>query len=657
GPLRTDVSLGRQPDGTGPWHFFDNATPGAPNSTAGYLSVAEAPEVSVEGGRFASPVTVSLAASAGLEIHYTTDGSTPTKRSPQYLGPFYVQNALVLRARTVAPGFLPSEIVTNTYVVGEDPSLPVVSISTDPPLLWDNATGIYAFPPEDQAACPSFPHFCANFWEDREIAAHVEVFEIDGRTILNSGTGVAIVGGWSRALPQKSLGLCARGRYGSPAFDASLFPNRPYTSYQTFLLRNSGNDWDSSMLRDGFLQTLVASADIDIMSYRPTILYLNGQYWGLHNLREKINEHYAAALGEVDPDEVDVLGLDEERTTSAPEVLEGDTEHFEQLLALLGAIDMTSDTAYDQVDRMMDLDSFIDYQITQIFVGNTDWPGNNVKLWRPRTADGRWRWVLFDLDFGFGRWNPEDYQHNTLAFATEPNGPQWPNPPWSTFFLRRLLENSDFRIAFVNRYADFLNTMFEERTILDVLDSLQTKISGEIPDHLGRWGQSYSYWLGQLANLRYYARNRPPAAESHLRSFFGLGNPVPVTVSSTSGGHVRVNRLDIRESEWTGQYYPPMPVPLRAVPDPGYRFVGWAGSVSSVDPSISVTPLRPLSVEARFEMAPVRDFDIVVNEVHYNPPGDMPSEDWVELISLESEAVNLAGWTLVDGGGNRFTIP
>ncbi|MBT8401018.1 MAG: CotH kinase family protein [Rhodothermia bacterium] len=657
GAMLPDISLGRQPDGMGDWFFFGDPTPGEANTTPAYQALAEAPAFSHLGGRYSAPLSVSLSAPAGGDVYLTTDGSEPDADAFRYVGPIHITKTTVLRARTLGTGLLPSEIVTHTFVYGEDPTLPVVSIATDPALLWDNDIGIYAFPPDDQAECPSFPYFCANFWEDREIKAHLEVLEPDGAQALSAGAGLTIVGGWSRGFPQKSLGLFARGRYGSPAFNYALFPDRPYSSYQSFLLRNSGNDWDDTMLRDGFIQELVAGANVDRMEYRPAVVYLNGRYWGIHNIREKINEHYAAALGGVDADEVDIIALDTDQPPGVPEVVGGDAEHYEQLISFVGSADMRSSTALEFVETMMDVDSYVDYMITQIFVGNTDWPGNNVKLWRPRTPDGKWRWILFDLDFGFGRWNPGDYVHNTLAFAAQSNGPEWPNPPWSTFLFRRLLENAGFRNAFVNRYADFLNTYFKTDAMLAVLDSVQNLISDEIPDHVGRWGGSYSGWVSSLSNMRFYARNRSGAAESHLRSFFALSGSESVTISATDGGSVIVNRLHLRDFPWTGSYYPNVPLSITAVSDRGYRFAGWTGSLESSDRMVEVNPNQPLTLAATFEVATRVDHPVHINEIQYHAATDMDSDDWIEIANRGQEELDVSHWRLSDGGGNVFDVP
>ncbi len=654
GAIPTDVSLGRQPDGSGTWMYFNASTPGESNVTQGYERVLARPQISVAGGRQLAPIQVAITGEPDAAIHYTTDGTGPTLSSSRYSGPISIDRTLPLRARAFLSGAIPSQVSTATYIFNEDATLPIVTLTTDPRAFFDALTGIYVMGPN---ASNDFPHFGANFWEDWERQVHIELFEPDGTVGLGQDAGVKISGGWSRGYPQKSLALFARGRYGTAEFAYPLFSERPYDSYQAFLLRNSGNDWISTMLRDGYLQELMRNMDVDRMAYRPAILYINGTYWGIHNIREKINEHYAAALAGVSPEDIDLLVVEDDFPPGQFEIMQGDDEHYQTLLSILSTINMSGPESYAEVGRWMDLDNYIDYQLAQIFVGNTDWPGNNVKFWRPRTSDGRWRWIAFDLDFGFGIWNPNDYVHNTLAFAADPNGPTWPNPPSSTFLFRKLLENGQFRIDFVNRFADLLNVHFQEGRMLAVLDSVKSLIDGEMTSHFARWGGSYAAWSGEIEEMRYYARNRRRAIETHFRNFFGLGARVAVTVESAEGGYVRVNREAARQSPWTGYYFPNSPLPVTAVPHPGYRFVNWTGDIEGNERMLLISPQSALAVRANFEPSNESPPDVFINEIHYHAPPDMDSDDWVELASTEAGPVDISGWQLYDGNGNGYTIP
>ena len=184
--------------------------------------------------------------------------------------------------------------------------------------------------------------------------------------------------------------------------------------YQNFILRNSGNDWNFTMLRDGFATGLFKDVDLDIQAYRPMLVYLNGEFWGLYNLREKVSEHFIANHHPVDPDEVDLI---EVQTAN-----EGTIDNYNQLISYVENSDMTNVDVYDSLSNWIDIDNHIDYNVGQIFIDNRDWPGNNIKYWRPQTQNGKWRWILYDTDFGFGvPWMGLGYNFNTLEFATETN--------------------------------------------------------------------------------------------------------------------------------------------------------------------------------------------------------------------------------------------
>ena len=246
----------------------------------------------------------------------------------------------------------------------------------------------------------------------------------------------------------------ARGQYGNSEFNYKFFPNLDLENFQSLILRNSGNDWNFTMLRDGFMTSLFHDVDLDVQAYRPMLVYLNGEFWGLYNLREKVNEHFIAAHHPVDPDEIDLIEVQWAN--------EGSIDNYNSLVEYVSQANMTDPVVYDSLSKWIDIDNHIDYNVAQIFIDNRDWPGNNIKYWRPQSTDGKWRWVLYDTDFGFGiPWMGLGYDVNTLQFAVEANGPEWPNPPWSTFLLRKLFENQNYRDRFVNIYCDRLNTIFK----------------------------------------------------------------------------------------------------------------------------------------------------------------------------------------------------
>jgi uncharacterized repeat protein (TIGR02543 family) len=633
-------------DAGGAFVLFSTPTPGGLNA-AGLNGVAPEIQMSPAAGVYPAGQSVSLTSPSGGRIRYTLDGSVPNSRSLLYLGPIQVNETVVVRARAGDAGMLPGSVSTRTYAVLDDSSLPVVSITTEPDALFHPQTGLYVDGP---GASTSFPHFGANFWEDREIVVHLEWLDGINPDPLGFEAGLKIYGGWSRGHPQKSMSLFARGRYGASEFRHRFFEDRPYNSFQSLVLRNSGNDWSHSMLRDGFQQTLTRNTEIDRLAYRPTRLYVNGDYWGIQNLREKISEHYLASISGVSSDLVDLIEFRNEARGAV--AIHGTTEAYDLLLERVSAFDIQTPEAFAELSAMMDMDNYIDYQIAQIYFDNRDWPGNNSKAWRPRTDDGKFRWILYDTDFGWGIWNSESYRDNTLLFATAPDGPGWPNPPWSTLMLRRLLENSQFRTAFLNRFADFLNVHFSTRRVFDLLTELVGAIKPEIERHEARW--ELGDWDAEIAAMQVFGRNRPAYMMGHLQSFFGVSGVQPVTVDvDGAGGKVRVNR-ELVSGPWTGDYFRSSPLEITAIPRPGYQFVDWTGTETSTQRTVTVRPTAPVSLVAHFEPAAGDPASIVIHEIQYNPANS--SGEWVELVNTGSGPIDLAGWRFGDDSG-EFTIP
>ncbi|MFQ6610619.1 MAG: CotH kinase family protein, partial [Fidelibacterota bacterium] len=513
----------------------------------------------------------------------------------------------------------------------------------------DDETGIYAMGPN---ASPDFPYFGANFWQDWERPIHLELFIPDSQRVYSADAGVKIFGAWSRGYPQKSLALFARDEYGVNSFDYPLFPDLPFHSYEAFLLRNSGNDWESSMFRDGMMTSLVKDTGLDVQAYRPVVVYLNGEYWGIHNMREKQNEHFIAAHHPVDPDELDYL-------ENNADIIQGDAFHYNNLINFIQSEDLTDPDNYQYISTQMEMDNYITYQVSEIYFDNQDWPGNNVKFWRPKVANGRWRWILYDTDFGFGIWNPNAYQFNTLAFALEPNGPVWPNPPWSTYLFRSLMENSEFKSQFINRFCDLLNTIFEPEYILSYVDSIKSIIEPEMPDHLERWYGSVADWNARVSVMEFFGSHRADYVRNHLQNEFNLANTglILLGIANPNSGKIQINTVTPDTYPWHGYYFQDVDIQLTAHPAPGYYFSGWSG-MYGIDPTITISPANVLSVTAYFEPLTVGEGHVVINEINYRSPDDADTQDWIELHNNGLETVNISFWQFRDSDdGHQFILP
>ena len=643
--LVSDESFGRAADNDSTWYIFTQPTPGEGNSSEGYSERLPEPELSLPGGFYQGTVQVSLTDSSLNDVvYFTADGSDPTLKSPRFadINPRNITATFTLKLRSIQEGKLPSKIVTETYFIDAEHNLPVVTISTHPDNLWSDETGIYVRGSNGiDAFCSDGP---ANWNQDWEIPIHIELYEKDGSKAFGSGAGAKIFGGCSRTNPAKSLSVYFRGEYGNAELNYKLFEEKDIDTFQAFVLRNSGNDFttqNGTMIRDGLMTTLIEEeADLEYQAFRPAAVYLNGEYWGIHNIREKVNEHFIESNSEADSDHIDLLEGDGWE-------VHGSNEKWFEFLDALGAADMTDPIQYQTVENMIDIDNYIDYMAAQIYYANDDWPGNNIKFWRNQLTNGKWRWILYDTDFGFNLYGYNANQ-NTFDLTLDPNGSDWPNPPWSTFVFRNMVESDVFVRKFVNRMADLMNTTFKPEYINSVIDSLSGIIVDEIPQHQERWGRDVSSWESAIEDLRTFAVDRPAYMYTHMQSRFGLGlrRTTTVNVSNSAHGMVKVNRVIPKTYPWSGIYFSGTNIEVTAIPKPGYQFAGWSGKSESLSNKIEIEAGGTLT--ANFVEATGEEVTIVINEIMYNPSDENDTGDWIELYNASGYDIDISGWVIKD---------
>lgn len=672
-PLNADESFGRSLVGDEVF-IFTSPTPGAENNAEGFTSRSSNPAISNNGGFFSSDVSISLLnSSLGNITYFTDDGRDPTQSDEVFgTGNRVITETKTLKFRTFEPGGIPSEVVVETYFVNEQHNVPVLSLSTHPDNLWSDESGIYVVGTNGRIGLGYFEEGGANWNQDWEIPVHLELFEDDGNKAFGVGAGAKIYGGWSRLNPAKSLSIFFRGEYGTRSLDYKMFANKNIESFQALVFRNSGNDNSSqgkSMFRDGLMTTLVDGTEIDFQGYRAAVLYINGEYWGIHNIREKINEHFVASNSSSDPDNIDLVQGGGEEFPNGFGAIHGTIENYDELISFVTFSDLRNAEVYAQVEEYIDMDNYIDYMATQIYYGNTDWPGNNIKLWRDRNADGKWRWILYDTDFGFSNYDNTLYQHNTINFALDPSGPGWPNPPWSTILFRELTESEIFRNKFALRMADLMSYYFKPERVHNVIDSLAGLIESEIPRFMstttrsGFLGGSVNEWEDQIEIMKNFATRRPIYIENHLTQSINSGgkfgleelSSLTIYVSDKEHGKVKVNRLLLDTYSWQGQYFKGIDIPLTAIPKAGYEFSQWTGDVSSVERQINVRAGQ--RVTAHFIPSSSQQ-DVIINEIMYNADESQESDDWIELYNTGDSSINLAGWALKDeDDSHEFVIP
>lgn len=569
------VSRGRTGHGD-PWEWFEQPTPGATNNTpSALLGVLPPPEFDPKPGVFTNQVFVSLLNPAGTHsiVYYSTDGSDPT--TLRYTGPIEILGHQTLRARAVAPGYVPSPIATGTYLQPLQGGLPVVALTTPPENLWDESRGIYT-------SGPTNSEFYPNFARDWERPVHLEWFESDGSRQLEINAGVKIHGQFSRAYPQRSLRLQFRDRYGSDTLKFPVFPGNPVAEFESLILRNFGNDWNISCMRDAVGHALGEQLGLETQAWRPVHLLINGEYFGLHELRERLDAHHIAAHTGLKSDSLDVI-----RNTS--DILAGDILAYQQDGVKVNQMDLTSEAEFQEATARIDLDNFATWLALEIYADNSDWPQNNITVWRERSPTGRWRWALNDLDSTFNGWG-FGVETNTLHRALQ----QTPisNERLSAVdFVVQIPLHTAFRDRFINRFADLLNTTLSASNVQQQIERIHEALAPAMPLQIQRWGSesnglatldSMAAWESNVDVLRDFAARRTDIVWTQLIAEFGLEGTSPLTVQLNDSEGIqdlRVNSIQLPTSEpsWTGLYFQKIPVTVSVTPKPGWRFIGWAG--------------------------------------------------------------------------------
>lgn len=596
-----------------------------------------APTFSHQGGFYEQDFQLTLTTQdPQAEIHYTLDGSEPTRDSTLYSQPLHIQSrieepnllstinttsprwieplgvfnkATVVRAKLFHPDGSHSETSTHTYFVDEDISerfnLPVVSLTTDADNFFDHDHGIYVmgriWDDEYTHDLPTWQKQPANYHQHGSLwerPVHIEFFDSSGMRLMAQNGGVRIHGNWSRSFRQKTLRLIADDWYGdSDSFQYEIFSGltdtvkgEPITNFKTLLLRNSGNDWDYNMFADALIQSLISHTSLDVQAYRPVIMFLDGEYWGIHNLRERVDADYLAAHYQLEPDQVVIL----EKNGLLADGLPGDEAPYLALVDYIKSHDLSSPQAYRHVISQLDTENYIDYLITEIFIRNTDWPHTNIKFWRYKIddyhpdasygQDGRWRWMLYDTEQGFGllKEELESYKFNTLKDVLKQSGN-------SATLLPEMVKNQEFRIQFINRFADHLNTTFESQRVISIIDKMQAVIATEMPEHIRRWrtmNDSMEVWQENVDRMRTFAHERPDYMRQHIVETFELSGTATITLEADSAkGHIRINSLDIlpgtpgvkNVEKWSGIYFKGIPISISAIAEPGFEFESWDG--------------------------------------------------------------------------------
>ena len=394
--LYDNVSYGRTLGQAGLF-YYSTGTPGYANGV-GFTGFAPTPSFATAGGLFERQLEGESAVVINVPpnsiVRYTTDGTDPDEGSPIYFEPIEIEKTTVLRARAYRDGVEPSQIVSQTYMISVYHSMPIVCLTTDPDNMWNEETGMFAYGPNVDIENDPTPWKHATYWQKNWFGGWVEYYDEAGTQQISQGMTFRVMGQYSLDMPQKSLYIKADGQYGTNIFDYALFEDRPYLNYRSFVLRNGGQDGKFTRVLDGLQARLVDQAGSSVASqaWKPVIVYINGEYWGHYNLRERAGAKMIAQHeGWENPDDIDLLEGDGTRSSN---INQGSNKAYKDLVEYVEEHDLVKDrAAFEYVCSQIDIDNMLDYFIFESFFGNTD-PGN-IRFYRnAKSGDGKWRYQI-----------------------------------------------------------------------------------------------------------------------------------------------------------------------------------------------------------------------------------------------------------------------
>lgn len=534
GRMRSGQSYGR--DGSDNRFYYAEPTPGAQNGK-GYEGITQLPAFSVTPGIYDNAVTVAITAGEGETIRYTTDCTTPNASSEVYSGELSISKNSVIRAAAFRDGYLSGDVATATYLFrsdGVNHALPVVTLVTDPDNLWNSKTGIYAtgdqFDPDAASyadTLKSATYYQAKFATEEQVdtiwekPAAFSLFDDNGKQVFTQNVGIRIAGSFGRGRAQKGFNVIARKEYGKGSMEYPFFENRPYTEYKAVVLRAGAQDQNRSKIRDELASGLLEGTDINILyqAYRPTVLYLNGEYWGVYFMKEKRNRFFVAQHENTENNVDLAIGKGFKQRSY------GDNSDWVSLYEYATSHDLSSADAYNYVAERMDVDSFRDYMIAEIYNGNTD--TYNFQYYRLK--GGKWKFIFYDFCWGFQ--NPG---HETLAFRMG----KTPSDVCSAKLFAAMLQNKGWRDSFCRRFGELLNTAFAPERVTALIEELYGYVEPEIKREREKFNKdtfmgvkqpntnlgTYEGFQSEISKLKDFAQKRPEEIKRQLQSNLGLSD-------------------------------------------------------------------------------------------------------------------------------------
>ena len=527
-----------------------------------------------------------------------------------------------------------------SYFIEFKTKIKVVSISINNGYLFDSIKGIYMKGPNAYYDSVYKHYRNVNFEKKWERENFVEVFDESGNKILNQSAGIKIFGGMTKYLPEKSMRLIARKKYGNSRFNADLY-NVGKKKYKQFILRHSGGDYRSLRFKDAMATSLAKESNLDVQESCPAHVFINSEYWGVYNIREKLNEYYIDNHYNCGTKGVDLL-------QGNSTVDEGRKSDYLKLLKYVRTNDLKNTSAYAKVNEMMDTRSFINFWIYQIYFANPDVRGN-IRYWKSDSLDRKFRWIVYDTDLGF---SPDKIKRNMLKDFTSPTKTRWYNPKWATFLLRYLLKNETFKTDFINQSAFILSTTLSKDHINKRIDEFKNLYEEEMKIHFSKRKKFQTYqgslknWYDCIKGLKYFTKKRTVYSYEHLQEKFNLKKPFKVVLNiyNPKNGTVKINQNIVNNPTFsTFQLFSELEVPITIKPNIGYESTGYSQK------TIKGKSGDSLMINITFKKKKKSPEKVIINEIDY-------TNNCFEVFNQGDKQVNMSGWKIMDLNKNIHLV-
>ena len=507
--------------------------------------VAQTVTFSAAGGFYDASFELALQCNGAYQIRYTTNGNNPTGTSALYESPLALDEALysksdiytiqtacdelffapetvrhciTLRAAAFdEAGNRVGPVATQSYFIRslgcDTHGLPVMAISADSLALFDYETGILV---PGVFFDPSNINGTGNFYQNGrewERLVNVEFYEPNDNSGINQQAGLRTHGGTCRRQTQKGMKIYAREEYGKKRFKHKFFESIPNESFKHLVMKPFSYQWFNYGIQDDICNRMAAQLDVESVASRPMVLFLNGEYWGIYYLKEKPDAHYLEDHFGDDDTDFNVIG------NWYGELVDGDAFNFLEMMRWVQLSDLSQEVEYARICEMIDMSSFIDYYCFELFIGNNDWPANNMRCYQLR--DGKWRWIFFDGDDALSK-----MEFDVLDNATSTQNTGWPSDPTSTLLFRKLLENKEFTNRFLQRFCELLTSQFTYRETKSYFEDAAALVREEVPAQSERFGLPLSFgnWENDIKVVRKFLMTRVENMLERLDVFFEIEN-------------------------------------------------------------------------------------------------------------------------------------